>query len=1535
MANKIDIIAAVVRKIAENYTNGPDKESLLNSVKDLEYQHSIVDSFSPENPEKLAAAFVRLNSEGMDPIHCNELYLGLITTKDSPEMLATLFVRLNSEGMDPIHCNELYQELITTKDSPEMLAALFVSLKQNHFLFHENKSLYKTITKQKASLKEIYDVVIALGKAQVFGKENEKYYWFFMSNTSSNIEDLIDLLAILDEKGISIISHPKLFEECYYMVSKKERLFNLFAMLENAGANVQEHAELFESTIQKEQLSAYIFSNKTLIDAKGKKDPLPQILDALKNIGADFNRHIAIYKEAIAPTISVKSLSKALNALQDIQANLDEHEALYITAIRQSEYADQFPKFFEDLKQLGANLEEHGEIYRLGIQKLYLNNLKNNNLINDYSAASLGDILKLLHQMGARLKDDQEIFKGIISNYRQVEKILEAFNVLLSSGFRLQDNKSVFETIINHPEKAFELANTFLELSKMDISPAERPGLYEFTSQHIEQAFKLPKLYYALMQAGLPFSKYETIYQAAIINLDASNMLPILINILKEEGIHPEDHLQLYEKVVSHMSSIDYLKTVVTELKSRGINADEHPDIYLLLIENQSVPSFLSKVLDCLKTTGLSHEENKELFKSMLAMMKNWPKDIEIIELLYVSGLNPEQHLRLYKAALVNSIDTMSSDLILSRLRMINGFGATVNEHFHIYEKIIENSNNYSRHNPSWKWLESEGILFQRHSDIYLAALETPSSYQFDLMEILKIFRENALSADDYPELFLLAIQQINQQSFSCLEALKHFNLLNAEHAEIVKKTLFYGSEAIDLLLWLEKNHFSITSHPFIYQEFFLKENAFYLSRYRISHIKLKIEDYLKEHELCSPENEGYQAQNQKIMDIMDEVKSIENELSEGPLNKSQETLTLETILKRIIAEGFDNIHKRIIAEGIDNIQMSFDKALGYILQFGDEPEIYLTELLRLVNFNHIELSNEEVEAIGLILKSIPVVLEELPILEANIIVKTLPEAARYELNRYVANKYYMNINRLFRGVAQTNDIEHTWMTPVEGKSNLIANFLSGCLINWAAAELPRILSHSEERQLIEKILKTEEEDFNEVIKEVSENEAVFLERLQKQRAEERISQEDYEKASLLFNELKGLFPNYGLIDRGENLNEAQNNGEMAITARRQANPVITPSVMSLSVFKDGASWFDHEDLTRTKIETDNSTRTVINAYEGEILVPMGTSYQYTANSSGGFFAREVNSPGITPGGDKWSSTAIAEAYRHHLKNPYKDKIDQVVIDDKVVQRPNHGLAHVYRTMIYVDIVIDYFAKHANDETFKLFCRYISCEERQWLRVAAVFSITGRESEISAAENLTRYNEFREASMQHLAAFLKKYPPASENEAMHERMLHLVRWLGNPAYENSFKDQEKINDHEDENERLNRNFIHRILTIAHKLDLVRCYPADQFNHSMEICRSLSQSNDEQYIDYTGMIQYAVDLCNAHGDCLCTSISADKELINTHENYRSPFGLVSTNLRQLREMTETVKRPQLSEQYQFDVSEDSPFVAKPSNGIDNQ
>lgn len=234
-------------------------------------------------------------------------------------------------------------------------------------------------------------------------------------------------------------------------------------------------------------------------------------------------------------------------------------------------------------------------------------------------------------------------------------------------------------------------------------------------------------------------------------------------------------------------------------------------------------------------------------------------------------------------------------------------------------------------------------------------------------------------------------------------------------------------------------------------------------------------------------------------------------DITEGPLNKGPETQELELILQHIAIEPNENMNMR------------YDESLGYILQFGKAPEIYLSELLRLANFNHITLSEQNVALLGDKIEALSQDFASKKMSSDNRIIQKLPDAAKRAIAYYLGNGYY-NINRLFRGVAQTKEEPYAGLKPVHAP--------------------------------------------------------------------------------------------------------------------------------------EGVSSFHKAETTRTKLENSSLTRPIINQVEGEILVPQGTTHLYTT-TKGGFFAREVNSPGILPHGGFWSSTAVAQAHQTHLIHPYKDSSDK------------------------------------------------------------------------------------------------------------------------------------------------------------------------------------------------------------------------------------------------------------------------------------
>ncbi len=377
---------------------------------------------------------------------------------------------------------------------------------------------------------------------------------------------------------------------------------------------------------------------------------------------------------------------------------------------------------------------------------------------------------------------------------------------------------------------------------------------------------------------------------------------------------------------------------------------------------------------------------------------------------------------------------------------------------------------------------------------------------------------------------------------------------------------------------------------------------------------------------------------------------------------------------------------------------------------------------------------------------------------------------------------------------------------------------------------------------------------------------------------EEKITSKEHEVLKGLYNSLSTLYPEFSLIDRGEKLEEGKDSPDAIIKRRLATSPVPAPSVMSFSVFKNGSP-FHKGDTIRTKLENPPGV-VVVNPGEGETLIPLGTTLKYTLDPTNEyqFFAKIVRSLAFEPIVSYWCYRALAEAYERYLSKPYSNFSWQVKINGKTIYRPNHGLAHTYRVMNYIPIIVNYFAHHGKDEEFRLFCQKMTKRQQEWLMVAAAFSVTGRQNEKSASEDREGYDSFRADCEGHLEQFLQAHPPEVFDDKMKKSILHIVRYMGNPGYEANWSELEKNERQGDaEQQRNNRNFMHRILTIAHKLDLLRCYTPNEYELAMKPCTELSEISDEQKLDYQQIIKYASDLIKAHGNELLL-ISMIKETI---------------------------------------------------------
>lgn len=1238
-----------------------------------------------------------------------------------------------------------------------------------------------------------------------------------------------------------------------------------------AGATLSDQKQFLDK-ISRDNLKLYLVS---------------EVFMVLNNTGAQLKTHGEVYVEVMDViqendkkensifgnlTIACK-LESAFSHLKKSKIKYYEPQ-IYLWLIKNIQFSKPLAKIFVKLKTLGAPLRANKDLYLIAADKIYL----------FLQTEEIMERIESLSREGAILPRDEDLYEitmslSIRDTYLSKKIVDIVFNFLKKLGYALEDRLALYPIVLDtYPTSFYEpcwekhVAIVLKAMKDAGITPHDNIKLYDLALCRRGDAKNIDSALKALKAIPARLLDYQDLYETAIIYSFIGKKFNFFFEQLKTAGANLPQHHALYLAVLTHIRKKKQLSFVFSELSTRGLMLSDYPVLYLSVIKldksrRDQLGILLTSALTTINEAGISAENYPELYHRAINYYLCDKELSWIFAQLSAIGATLPQHQALYLSAILHRA---RMETILPDFMLLKEAGITAETHPAIYETMIVPDIDPRRSDQikdmliTFKQLKEVGIRAENYPVIYEAVLD---SYRYSsiarLIDFFAKFSSEGATAEEYQAMAVdlsVMFQSNNttsEEMSKLLDKLEQFKKIGISlHGNVDVYKIFinididFDNHYFDMIERMKVNPdtdvdiikkvLTPNGHAIL---LYIEKNLIKRTVYEKTLIMNSLRDILYRTFLVS--DASVDAQKIIIKKLIRDVISHDHDISHGPLNKSYATVKLEKILVRIATNG------------LSGVNIWFDSVSGYLLKFGDAPVIYLSELLTLTNFNHLELSDEQVEALGKLIETFAGVDSET---KGRVAILTplaykLPNAAVYALHCYVMNIRYVNINRLFRGVSLREHPSFAWITPTHGRENLLTNFLAGCLINWAAAILPRKLLEDDAR-----------------------------------------------------------LPQLVVLDRRENLSKGK---APSIKAGRLANPSFMPSVTSFSAL-EGGMWFSkHPDMTTcTKLATDHSTATLIAQKEGEVLFPAGTSFVNVLDDQTGFFsAREVRSPGIVPHGGDWSSTALAEAYRCHLRHAYQDSAIAITLDDVRVERPNHGLAHAYRKIRYLDIVLDYFAHHAADLRFRHFCRYLEHDQREQLRAALAFSVSGRESEISSRGNIEKYTEYKEKTVENFQAFLKNYPCPYTNtshimKGQQALMLFALRWMGNPHFEDS------INKDYEPEQREYCNFIHRILTVAHDLDLPRCFDAVQFDDAMKLCRSQSQPSPEQSLDYRRMIRYAIDLNRAHGNSLCTDMQPDGQLVDCSEPYRAPFHEVSQNLRRLHEETKTVPFPKLKEPYQF-------------------
>ncbi len=272
--------------------------------------------------------------------------------------------------------------------------------------------------------------------------------------------------------------------------------------------------------------------------------------------------------------------------------------------------------------------------------------------------------------------------------------------------------------------------------------------------------------------------------------------------------------------------------------------------------------------------------------------------------------------------------------------------------------------------------------------------------------------------------------------------------------------------------------------------------------------------------------------------------------------------------------------------------------------------------------------------------------------------------------------------------------------------------------------------------------------------------------------------------------------------------------------------------------------------------------------HEDEVLLNAGSQFIMSGHKFLGpfafFQARLVNTPSRRPI-SYLVGIALRYAYKMHLALKYTDAPGLVISKGNgFLYRPYHGLPHTMAKVFYVDAIVDYLARYASDPELKQFCQDLDYAMRDFIKLILVFSVTGRESEISFAEDPVKYREYKRHSGINFSVFALE-------KKLHDRCdrgARLVQHLCDPNFATT------VNVPGADGYRKEDNFIHFITSMAHDLDAPRVDPKTKFDVTMQKYHDGVEQTEAQQADWKLLYDYVIECIKTRGDVLLDGHAKD-------------------------------------------------------------
>ncbi|WED41951.1 SidE phosphodiesterase domain-containing protein [Legionella cardiaca] len=226
------------------------------------------------------------------------------------------------------------------------------------------------------------------------------------------------------------------------------------------------------------------------------------------------------------------------------------------------------------------------------------------------------------------------------------------------------------------------------------------------------------------------------------------------------------------------------------------------------------------------------------------------------------------------------------------------------------------------------------------------------------------------------------------------------------------------------------------------------------------------------------------------------------------------------------------------------------------------------------------------------------------------------------------------------------------------------------------------------------------------------------------------------------------------------------------------------------------------------------------------------------------------------------------EPYTYFGGNPLGVNFTYTCSDGSVINRPNHNMANILRSLHYLGPILEYFTYNGNDETQNLL-REIDENEIKKILFMQLFYTSGRNCEGGLNNPIVADKSRAEAAANFKVYFQDKVDKSPFNDTNEvEQYAHVL----NGIYDSSKKDAA----------------LRLILSSCQEIDLLRCYPHERFQTNC-INKLNKNSKVPNNRDLQKLLLYVQRCIIATGDMLRTQYQT-QNILGVHEETSFYFQL---------------------------------------------